>query len=404
MKKVLFLGAAAFQIPPIRYALERGYYVITCDNVPENPGHALAHYSYNISTVDMDAILAVARREGIDGILAYGSDVSAPTAAYVSQELGLPGNPLETIRLLTNKSKFRAFLNATGIQPQEYASFTRAEEKQAKDYIGRVSLPLVIKPVDSAGSKGVSILRDRAHVDEQVRYAYENSMTGAIVVEAYVQKMGRQVCGDGFAMHGKLVFAEFGDGHFYDDGDYLAPFAETFPGTHRPEHYQKVRARLEAIIRESGFQSGPFNHDVLITASGEPFIIEIGPRSGGNFIPRAIHLNTGVDVIAAAVETCIDPVFEFPPIPRRSDQFHACYMLHSRESGVLQGVSLSDEIRQNVFETTMYLRPGDPVHPFQKANAAVGNLILRFDSFDEMQSKMSRIRDLCRVDLVQPAH
>ncbi len=84
MKKLLLLGAATFQIPPIKYALDRGYYVITCDNVPENPGHKLAHKSFNTSTTDMEGILSIARQEDIDGIMTFGSDVSAPTAAEKS--------------------------------------------------------------------------------------------------------------------------------------------------------------------------------------------------------------------------------------------------------------------------------------------------------------------------------
>jgi len=399
MKKILFLGAAAFQLSPIRYALEQGYYVITSDNVPKNPGHKLAHKSFNISTIDMDGVLAIARQEGIDGILTYGSDVSAPTAAYVAEKLNLPGNSLESIHILTNKAKFRALLNTTGLQPLEFKSFSLPEKELAGEYITDKKLPVVIKPVDAAGSKGVSILRNLNQMDDQIRYAYENSMSGQIVVETYIQKMGRQVCGDGFALHGKLIFIEFGDAHFYDDMEYLAPYAETFPGTHKPEHLKKAREKLQAIIRESGFQNGPFNFDVLITPSGDPFVIEIGPRSGGNFIPRAIHLNTGVDVIAAAVETCLNGNYVFPDIPLRSNKYYACYMLHSRASGMLKGVRFLDEILQNVFETNMYLEPGDQVLPFHKANAAVGNLILCFDTFEEMQLKMGRIQDLCLVEL-----
>lgn len=398
MKKVLFLGAATFQIPPIRYALDQGYTVITCDNVPENAGHKLAHKSFNISTVDMEGVLSVAQQEGIDGIITYGSDVSAPTAAYVAEKMHLPGNPLDAIQMLTNKAKFRSFLNSTGIQPQEFRSFDQSEKKLAGEYITGLNLPVVIKPVDAAGSKGVSILRHIGQMDEQIEYAYENSISKRIVVEKFVQKMGKQVCGDGFALDGELVFIEFGDGHFYDDGEYLAPYAESFPGTHKPEHYAGVRAKLQAIIRESGFQRGPFNFDVLITISGDPFIIEIGPRSGGNFIPRAIHLNTGVNVIAAAVETCLSWDYKFPEIPARQDKFYACYMVHSREGGMLKGVRFSDGISSNVFETNMYLKPGDEVSPFHKANAAVGNVILRFDTFDEMQLKMRSMHEYCFVE------
>jgi len=399
VKKILFLGAATFQIPPIQYALDNGYYVITCDNVPENPGHQLAHKAYNISTIDFANILNVAQQEGIDGIITFGSDVSAPTAAYVAGKMNLPGNSLETIQLLTNKEKFRSFLNSTGLQILQFKAFDYSEKKLIEEYLTSIDLPVVIKPVDSAGSKGVSILVDKSQMDSQVNYAYENSISKRVVIEKYIQKMGKQVCGDGFVLNGELVSIEFGDGHFYDDGEHLAPYAETFPGTHTPECLAKVCKKLQDIISKSGFQRGPFNFDVLITKNGEPFVIEIGPRSGGNFIPRAIFLNTGVDVTAAAVLTCLNWEFEFPPILHRSNKFYACYMVHSFESGILKGVLFSDEIVGNVLEINMYLKPGDRVFPFRKANAAIGNLILCFDTFEEMQMKMSSIREFCLVDI-----
>ncbi|MBK9925973.1 MAG: ATP-grasp domain-containing protein [Anaerolineales bacterium] len=399
MKKILLLGAATFQIPPIQYALDRGYYVVTCDNVPQNPGHKLSHKSFNVSTTDMDGILSIARQESIDGIMTFGSDVSAPTAAYVSEKMELPGNPIESVQMLTNKAKFRAFLSTTGIQPLEFRSFPQPEMKSVQDYIGGLELPVVIKPVDAAGSKGVSILYDLDQIENQVKYAFENSMSGHIVIEKYIQKMGKQVCGDGFVLNGDLVFIEFGDGYFYDDGEYLAPYAESFPSTHQVEHLAKVREKLQSIIRASGFRRGPFNFDVLITPSGEPFIIEIGPRSGGNFIPRAIHLNTGVNVVAAAVETCLNWDYQFPEIPTRQDKFYACYMIHSRKSGMLKKVAFSDEIVKNIFEVNMYLDAGSPIHPFHKANSAIGNIILQFDAFDEMQEKMKNMQQYCFPEL-----
>jgi len=395
MKKILFLGAANFQIPPIRYALDHGYYVITADNVPENAGHKLAHKSFNVSTVDMEGILALARQECVDGIMTFGSDVSAPTAAYAAEKLGLPGNPYESVRMLTDKSKFRAFLNSTGLQPQRYQKFGPDEAANAAEYIAGSLLPVVIKPVDSAGSKGVSVVRELDRLDEQIRYAYSSSITKRIIVEDHVRKLGRQVCGDGFVVNGELVFVEFGDGHFYDDCEFLAPYAETFPGTHQPAHLEKVRQKLAAIVREAGFRNGPFNLDVFITEAGEPFIIELGPRSGGNYIPRAIFLNTGVDVVGAAVEICLDRGFEFPVVPPRQEKFFACYMIHSRTGGVLKEVKFTPEIAPNLFEINMYLSTGAHVEPFHKANTAIGNVILRFDSFAEVQSKMSRIQDFC---------
>src|SRR5438552_1526548 len=106
-KRVLVLGAGPYQVPVIRRALDLGCYVVVADHTPANPGHRLASASEIVSTVDHEAILDVARRHAADGVLTYGSDVSAPAVAYVSERLGLPGNPYETAALLQRKDRIR---------------------------------------------------------------------------------------------------------------------------------------------------------------------------------------------------------------------------------------------------------------------------------------------------------
>jgi len=122
-KCILFLGGAASQIPSIKYAKEQGHYVITCDYLPENPGHRYADEYYNVSTTDKEAVLVLARELNIDGIVAYASDPAAPTQAYVGNELGLPSNPYESVLILTRKDLFRDFLKKNDFYVPKSASF-----------------------------------------------------------------------------------------------------------------------------------------------------------------------------------------------------------------------------------------------------------------------------------------
>ena len=110
MKKLLILGGTYFQVPAIKYAKSQGYHVITCDYLPGNPGHKWADEYYNVSTTDKEKVLELARSLHVDGILCFASDPAAPTAAYVSEKLGLPGNPYDKIVLLGEKHLWREFL------------------------------------------------------------------------------------------------------------------------------------------------------------------------------------------------------------------------------------------------------------------------------------------------------
>ena len=114
MKKILLLGGSAQQIVAIKTAQKHGYYTVLCDFLPDNPGQYEADKFYLVSTTDKDAVLEVAKKENIDGILAYASDPAAPTAAYVAEKLGLPTNPYDSVETLCNKDKFREFLKHNG--------------------------------------------------------------------------------------------------------------------------------------------------------------------------------------------------------------------------------------------------------------------------------------------------
>lgn len=114
MKKILLLGGSAQQVVAIEKAKQLGYYTVLCDYLDDNPGQYIADKFYLVSTTDKDSVLEVAIKEKINGILAYASDPAAPTAAYVSERMGLPGNPYKSVDILCNKDKFREFLENNG--------------------------------------------------------------------------------------------------------------------------------------------------------------------------------------------------------------------------------------------------------------------------------------------------
>ena len=161
-KKILLLGGSQQQIPSIKKAKELGFYTVTCDYLPENPGHKFADEYYNVSTTDKEAVLSLAKKLQIDGIVAYASDPAAPTAAYVAEKMGLPGNPYESVKILTEKDLFRDFLHNHGLNCPKAHGYTSCEEA-AKD-IEQFQFPVMVKPVDSSGSKGVVKILSLIHI------------------------------------------------------------------------------------------------------------------------------------------------------------------------------------------------------------------------------------------------
>lgn len=127
-RRILVLGAGPFQIPVIEQAIELGCQVITADYLPRNPGHRLAAESWNVSTVDKESMLEMARQAHIDGVLTYGSDVSTPTVAFVADALGLPGNPPRTAALLQRKDLIRDLQRTLGLPHPPFVAARSADE------------------------------------------------------------------------------------------------------------------------------------------------------------------------------------------------------------------------------------------------------------------------------------
>ena len=147
---------------------------ILCDQrglSSDNPAHKFADEYHNVSTIDREAVLALARELCIDGIVSYASDVAAPTAAYVAEQLGLPTNPLESVMILTHKNLFRKFMKENGFPMPEGKSFTDREE--ARRFYEQISGTVMVKPVDSSGSKGVVKVSRMADFDA----AWEEAMS-----------------------------------------------------------------------------------------------------------------------------------------------------------------------------------------------------------------------------------
>jgi len=133
--------------------------------------------------------------------------------------------------------------------------------------------------------------------------------------------------------------------------------------------------------------------DAILMNDGEPFVLEIGPRSGGNFIPQAIKLKTGINLVEAAVEGSWNRHYK---LNLQSDSpakepFVACYMVHSQLRGRFGKVSFSKKIAKNIVSFSPYLSSNDPVSPFVDGSCAIGNLLMRFDNFEEMKSVMSEM-------------
>ncbi|MAM00607.1 carbamoyl-phosphate-synthetase [Hydrocarboniclastica marina] len=394
MKRILFLGGAPTQIPPIRYALKEGHYVITCDYLPDNPGHKLAHEYHNVSTTDKAAVLELATRLKIDGIVAYASDPSAPTAAFVSEKLGLPGNPYASVEILARKDLFRSFLAENGFNVPRSKSFY--DMASAGAWLNEIGVPVFVKPVDSSGSKGVTHLQNLEDFESSFAHALAYSREKKVVIEERIVKAGYQVAGDGFVVDGSLVFRCWADEHFDKLCNGLVPIGQTFPTSHADNLLEVAHKETQRLLTLLGMKTGALNFDFVFSEDGKFYFLELGPRNGGCLIPEVIRYSTTVDLIQYTVDAALG--LECKELAMKKSQgYWSSYMVHALEEGTFKELWVSDRAKRYIVEQDIQVRPGDKVRKFGGSNDTLGTMILQYPTMGVMLDMIENMEQDIRV-------
>ena len=390
MKKILLLGGSTQQIPAIEYAKKQSYYTILCDYLPDNPGQHYADKFYCVSTTDREAILEVAQKENVDGIVAYASDPAAPTAAYVAEKMGLPTNPYKSVEILAMKDKFRQFLKENSFNSPQSGSFY--DFKQAKEAIDMFTFPAIVKPVDSSGSKGVKRIESPDELEEAFNTARSLSITKHVIIEKFIEKGHKyMIGGDCFVLNGKVELWGLLNCHRNTKVNPLIPVGKSYPLLISKERTEEIHRTIQRVVDLLAIKFGGFNLELMFDKQGKLYLIEMGPRNGGNMIPDLLQMITGVDLIAATVEaalgnTNIDLHYEPKTV------FYATHNLHTAENGILESIKFNSEIEKRIMKKVFYKKPGDSVQFFDGANKAIGIIFMKFASLDEMLETMDNTK------------
>lgn len=401
MRKILLLGGSTQQIPAIVYAKSIGLFTILCDFIPDNPGQHYADQFFCISTTDKEAILQVAETEGVEGIVSYASDPAAPTAAYVAEKLGLPTNPYKSVQILSQKDQFRIFLKENGFNCPHAESFTTKDA--ALSNIRKFNLPIMIKPNDSSGSKGVNRANDLDVCEKYIDLAFENSRQKMIIIEEFiVQDHPYMIAGDCFVEDGEVVFWGFLNSHREKTGNPFVPVGTSYPMTLSPARIERVKEAIERLFRLLDIQFGAFNIEVMIDQNEDVYIVEIGPRNGGNMIPDLLYMATGIDTIAATVDHAMGLKYAFSK-PVTDVQFLATRILHTLKKGILKDIEFDDVIQKKIFKTVMYKDHGDAIDSFDGSNKAIGIIFLKFDEDLEMRDFLEHAEKHIQINVEEIA-
>lgn len=386
-------------MPAIKMASSMGYTTILIDYLPDNPGQHVADKWYQESTTDIEAVSRIAKEEGVSGILAYASDPAALPAAIVSQRLGLPTNPVSAVKVLGEKHEFRKFLKEKGFPCPD--NFTFTPDTPVEEVIEKIStlrLPVVIKPTDSSGSKGVSFHNDTTNVAEAIKFADQYSRNKVLICEEFIERGYPDVIGgDIFVEHGRIVFNGAMACLRGDNGKSLIPIGEKYPNGLNEVQQKNLQDELQKLITALGIDRGELNIEVLMDREDVPHFLEVGPRAGGNMIPIELSDAFGIDLIRANVAAAMGQPVDLKPV--NPEACYMTYVLHSYADGIFDHVEYSPEVEPLIYRKVEYKNEGDEVEYFDGAGKAVGIVFMRIPDVGKMNELQPRLEELIKVVL-----
>lgn len=396
-KKLMLLGGIRYLLPVIKAAHEQGYYVITADYLPDNIAHKYSDEYVNVSIIDKEAVRKVAQEKHIDGIMSFGVDPGVVAASFVQNKMGLPSfGPFESVEILQNKDRFRAFLQKNGFNVPLAKGFDSVEAAMNELYW--FPWPVIVKPTDAAGSKGVTRVDKPENMKPALEYAMKHSISGHIIVEEFIEKKGCSSDTDSFSVDGNLVFVNFNAQHFDSKASNpYTPAAYSWPSTFTTEEEAYLASEIQRLITLLGLKTVVYNIETRIGVNGKPYIMELTPRGGGNRLCEMLRFATGVDMITAITRAMVgDPILE--PIEQKPYNGHwAEIILHSDRKGVFDHLDIDKNLKAEVIEEDLWVNKGDFVESFDGANNAIGTLVLKFQTAEELEKVITHQRSWLKV-------
>lgn len=399
MKKIMLLGGLRYLLPVIDEAHKLGAYVITADYLPDNIAHKFSDEYCNVNIIDKDAVLAKAKELEIDGILSHAVDPGVVSAAYVAEQMKLPFQcSYEAACILQDKSKFRQFLSDNGFNCPHARGYNNPNDA-LKD-INYFEWPVIVKPVDSAGSKGVTKVSDPNDLPKAIEIALASSISKNFIIEDFLEKAGFSAGSESFVVDGKLLYNGFYDQYFDNESvNPYTPSAEVWPSIMPQKYQDEIKSELQRLVELLGITTGLFNVECRVCTNGKAYLMEVSPRAGGNRLAEMLNYAADVNINEAETRKALGLPVTGIHEPNYKGYF-AILVLHSEVEGIFDRFEIDESFRsRHVIEEEVRVQKGDRVFAFSGANAAIGTLFLKFNTRSQLEDAIQNQRDWCHIIL-----
>lgn len=419
MKKILILGASVYQVPLIQTAKRLGLYTIVASIPGEYPGFAFADKVYYINTIDKEAILQAAVEEQIDGICTTGTDVAVATIGYVCERMGLAGVSEAAAVRATDKAEMKKAFQTHQVAASEFRiARTMDEVCTAAEEIG---FPVVVKRVDSSGSRGITIVRQKEGLAQAFEDAISRSAKDYVLVEEMLK--GTEIGVDGVVQGGRLIFLAPHEKFVYRSEKITIPAGHGFPYRGTSKVLQEIKVQMQRAVEALGLDNCSVNADVFVDGD-RVYMIELGGRTGATCIPELISMYYGFDFYEKILMNALGEPLDFccenmKPASyknagvrrdigkcavQETDFEHRmpcmAKLLMSPVNGMITGIDEKQiaELRRSGSQIVLDYPVGHPVEAMENGTTRIGHVVTGAESVEELDEMVSCVYRCIEVD------
>jgi biotin carboxylase len=382
---VLFVGAGRHQRRAIEQARARGLRVAAVDRNADAPGLGVADVAEVVDFTDVEGVVEVARRIGVDGVLTVSADRAVPVVAAVAEELGLPGIGTATAHLLTHKRAMRDALGAAGLPQPPYASLRSSAD--IDDAVAAVGFPSVLKPVDSGGQRAVFRAESRDELQRNLDEATAESPTGEALLEGFV---------DGIELNG-IVIARVGEPALITLSDRLRPagigfgvgWIHVYPPSIPPDQLRLASQVAVESVSALGLRDAIAFPQLIASPGGGVSIVEVAARIPGGQMADLVRHAVGVDLVEVALRQALG---EYVPddvaLPRFTQPLAIRFFTAEPgplPAGLVTRIGELDAVlaSEGVVHADTYLQVGETIRPVRRDGDRRGYVIAIADTPEE---------------------
>lgn len=396
--KLLILGGGSGQLGAIKKARAKGHEVIVSDYYEDAPGKNYADYGETVSTFDIEGNIAVGRKYDIDGVMTVGTDQPVYTAAKVANTLNLPFFiSLETAKAVTNKKNMKNNFLKYNIPTVKYKILNK---DFSLNELKNINFPVVIKPLDSQGQRGVFKLNSPGEVRDWFTQVLKFSREEEILLEEYYQS--KEITVSGWVKDKKLKILTVTDRITYENSSHIGICtAHIFPSSFLSSNYREIKEISQKIVHSFNIKNGPIYFQMLIGDKGikvNEIACRIGGAYEGDFMPRL----TGVDILDFMIDLSLGYDIKYEKLENydilNNEKWLSVQLFFARP-GKIHRITNINELRNmpGVVQAGFNFSKDDKIGKIENATDRAGYFIVEGKSREELKDNISRVYDRLKI-------